>query len=285
MKIGIHLPNAIPGVSGEAIVAWSKSADAAPFSSLGVADRLHYQNFDPYIALAAAAAVTERIELVPAVFITPLRPPTVFAKEAASLAVLAPGRFTLGVGVGARQADYDTAGIDWESRGELLDASLAAFQALRSPADAPQCVGPDPGEVPILVGGASPPALRRMVEHGVGFIGGGIIPPVFAGASGAVRAAWAEAGREGSPRLVAGTWYASSPEVAAAGQKWRDDYFVLGGPPPPICDPIRTGADAVAEAVAGYAEGGADEIILFPVSDDIGELHWLAERADELSRL
>ncbi len=285
MKIGIHLPNAIPGVTGEAIIDWSRAADEGPFSSLGVADRLHYQNMDPYIALAAAAAVTRRIELVPAVFITPLRSPAVFAKEAASLAVLAPGRFTLGVGVGARSIDYETGGVDWDTRGQLLDASLAAFQALRAPADAPQCLGPDPGDVPILVGGASPPALRRMVEHGVGFIGGGIIPPVFAGAAGAVRQAWAAGGRDGAPRLVAGTWYASTPEVAAPGQQWRDDYFVLGGPPPPICEPIRTGADAVAEAVAGYAEGGADEIILFPVSDDIAELHWLAERADDLAAL
>jgi len=285
MKIGIHLPNAIPGVTGASIIEWSKAADEGPFSSLGVADRLHYQNLDPYIALAAAAAVTERIELIPAVFITPLRSPAVFAKEAASLAVMAPGRFTLGVGVGARPADYETGGVAWEQRGAALDASLAAFLALRDTADAPQCVGPDPGDVPILIGGASPPAVRRMVEHGVGFIGGGVIPPVFAGACGAVRGAWAEAGREGTPRLIAGTWYASTPEVAAAGQQWRDDYFVLGGPPPPICEPIRTGEDAVAEAVAGYAEGGADEIILFPVSDDIAELHWLAERVDSLAQL
>ena len=283
MKIGIHLPNAVPGVTGASIVEWARAAESGPFSSLGAADRLHYQNVDPYIALAAAAAVTERIELIPTIFITPLRPPAVFAKEAASLAVMAAGRLTLGVGVGARPVDYDTAGIPWEERGRLLDESIDVLHAMRSPSDAPQCLGPDPGDVPIIVGGASPPAIRRIIDHGVGFIGGGIIPPVFAGASGAVRAAWSGAGREGSPRLVAGTWYASTPEIGAIGQRWRDDYFVLGGPPEPICDSIRVGEAAVAEAVAAYGEAGADEVILFPVSDDIAELDWLAERVDRLT--
>ncbi len=280
MKVGIHLPNAVPRVSGAAIVEWARAADEGPFSSLGAADRLFYANLDPTVALAAAAAVTERIELIPTVLIAPLRAPAVFAKEAASLAVLAPGRFTLGVGVGARPADYESAGVDWEDRGRLLDEGLATFRAMSEPDDSPQRLGPDPGDVPVLIGGASPPAMRRIVEHGVGFIGGGVIPPVFAGASAGVRAAWDAGGREGQPRLVAGTWYASDQAVGEAGQRWRDDYFVLGGPPPPICDPIRVGADGIEAALAEFGEAGADEVIFFPVTDDIAELHWLADRVD-----
>jgi len=282
MKIGIHLPNAIPGVGRDAIINWSRGSDDGPFSSLGVADRVFYQNMDPVVALAAAAAVTERIELIPTVFIAPLRAPAVFAKEAASLAVMAPGRFTLGVGVGARPADYESAGIAWSARGRLLDEAIAAFESTQRPENAPQCLGPDPGPVSILIGGASPAAIGRIVGHGVGFIGGGVIPPVFAGACHGVRAAWAAAGREGTPRLVAGTWYASTPDARDRGMAWRDDYFVLGGPPAEICEPIRTGRDAVKEAVEAFAEAGADEVILFPVVDDIAELDWLAALHDDL---
>lgn len=282
MKVGIHLPNAIPGVTASSVVEWARRADEGPFSSLAAADRLHYQNLDPTIALAAAAAVTERIELIPNVLVAPLKPAAVFAKEAASLAVMAPGRFTLGVGVGARPADYESAGVPWSERGRRMDEILAAVAALRDRDDAPQCVGPDPGEIPILIGGASPAAMQRMVDHGVGFIGGGVIPPIFAAACQGVREAWSAGGREGEPRLVAGTWYASSPEVLDQGTRWRDDYFVLGGPPPPICEPIHCGTDAVLQVSEAFAEAGADETIYFPVSDDIRELEWLAELAPKL---
>jgi alkanesulfonate monooxygenase SsuD/methylene tetrahydromethanopterin reductase-like flavin-dependent oxidoreductase (luciferase family) len=282
MKIGIHLPNAIPGVTAESVLEWARRADEGPFASLAAADRLHYQNLDPTVALASAAAVTERVELIPNVLVAPVKPAAVFAKEAASLAVMAPGRFTLGVGVGARPADYESAGVPWNERGRRMDEILAAVGALHGRDDAPQCVGPDPGEIPILIGGASPPALQRIVDHGVGFIGGGVIPPVFAAACEAVREAWSAAGREGEPRLVAGTWYASTPDVLEQGTRWRDDYFVLGGPPPPICEPIHCGVDALVQVSEAFAEAGADETIYFPVSDDIRELEWLAELAPKL---
>jgi alkanesulfonate monooxygenase SsuD/methylene tetrahydromethanopterin reductase-like flavin-dependent oxidoreductase (luciferase family) len=43
---------------------WSAEAERAEFSSVGVIDRLIYQNLDPLVALAAAAACTSRVELI-----------------------------------------------------------------------------------------------------------------------------------------------------------------------------------------------------------------------------
>ena len=60
MRIGIGLPNTIPGADGALVVEWARRAEAGPFSSLGVLDRLAYDSIDPFAALAAAAAVTER---------------------------------------------------------------------------------------------------------------------------------------------------------------------------------------------------------------------------------
>ena len=57
MKIGIGLPASIPGVRGELILEWARMADAGPFSSLGIIDRLVYPNYEPLITLAVAAAV------------------------------------------------------------------------------------------------------------------------------------------------------------------------------------------------------------------------------------
>jgi alkanesulfonate monooxygenase SsuD/methylene tetrahydromethanopterin reductase-like flavin-dependent oxidoreductase (luciferase family) len=64
MNVGIGLPAAVPGTDMQTIGRWASEAEAAGFASLGVIDRLLYENLDPLIALAAAAATTERIELL-----------------------------------------------------------------------------------------------------------------------------------------------------------------------------------------------------------------------------
>jgi alkanesulfonate monooxygenase SsuD/methylene tetrahydromethanopterin reductase-like flavin-dependent oxidoreductase (luciferase family) len=63
MDIGIGLPNAVRGVDRAGIVDWARRAEAAGFSSLGTIDRIAYPNYESLIALAAAAAVTERCGL------------------------------------------------------------------------------------------------------------------------------------------------------------------------------------------------------------------------------
>ena len=103
MDVGIGLPNAVPGATGEQLVEWARRADARGFSSLGTIDRVVYDNYEPLIALAGAAAVTERIGLCTTVLLGPLRPNAAeLAKQALSVNALSGGRFTLGIGLGAR---------------------------------------------------------------------------------------------------------------------------------------------------------------------------------------
>ena len=63
MEVGIGLPATIRGVRREQLLEWANRAEARGFSSLGTIDRLVYDNYESLIALAAAAAVTERIRL------------------------------------------------------------------------------------------------------------------------------------------------------------------------------------------------------------------------------
>ncbi len=284
IKIGVHLPHGVPGVSGDTIFEWARRADAAGFSSLGVADRLVYDNADAVLSLAAAAAVTNRIELLANIFIAPLRSPAVFAKEVATLSRFAPGRFALGVAAGARPQDYEASGVPWERRGELVDECLGALEALRSPENPPHSLGPVPDtDMQILVGGASPPALRRMIQHGHGYLGGGVKAEFMAHDVRAVKAAWADSGRDGSPRIVAGTWYASD-ENAERALEWRDTYLLEGGPPDFVRGEVATGAAGVQRAIEEYAEAGADELVLFGCVDNVAELDWLAATvADHLT--
>ncbi|MFI5266684.1 MAG: LLM class flavin-dependent oxidoreductase, partial [Chloroflexota bacterium] len=98
MEVGIGLPSTIPGVDPQAILEWARRGEARGFDALGVIDRLVYPNYDPLIALAAAAAVTSRIKLVTAILIMPYRTTAVMAKQVASVDRLSGGRVVLGVG-------------------------------------------------------------------------------------------------------------------------------------------------------------------------------------------
>ena len=76
MRIGVGLPTSTPPLGarhrGRELLAWATGAEAGPFSSLGVTDRLVYDCADPMVALAAAAAVTTRLRLVTMVVIGPM---------------------------------------------------------------------------------------------------------------------------------------------------------------------------------------------------------------------
>ena len=55
MDLAIGLPNAVPGTTGAQLTEWARRAEARGFSSLGTIDRIVYDNYEPMIALAAAA--------------------------------------------------------------------------------------------------------------------------------------------------------------------------------------------------------------------------------------
>ncbi|HEX6387959.1 MAG TPA: LLM class flavin-dependent oxidoreductase [Solirubrobacteraceae bacterium] len=96
MHIGIGLPAAVPGTDMTQIGRWAAAAEEAGFASVGVIDRLVYDNLDPLTALAAAAASTERIALTTTVVNVCWRAnPVLLAKQAASVQRLSGGHAEL----------------------------------------------------------------------------------------------------------------------------------------------------------------------------------------------
>jgi probable F420-dependent oxidoreductase len=85
---------------------------------------------EPLTVLTYLAARTERIRLGTNILLAPLRPAAVLAKTVATMDVLSGGRIDLGVGVGWQREEYEAAGIDFDSRGAILDQTLEVCQRL-----------------------------------------------------------------------------------------------------------------------------------------------------------
>ncbi|MFW6033555.1 MAG: LLM class flavin-dependent oxidoreductase [bacterium] len=283
--VGVLIPNTVPGCTGENVLTWARVADEGPFSSVGSADRYVYVNHEIMMSMAAVAAVTSRARLLTAAVLPVLRPAPLFAKQVATLAELAPGRLSLGIAVGNRRNDYAEAGLDWTKRGATLDRHLAYLDNLRDLGGEDNRVGPELGDVELLIGGASPPALRRLLRYGHGLVSAGVRPDVFAFEAFAALQAWHEAGRADRPRIVASTWYSSSTDQDDLAARRLTSYLKNGGPPDSVRSSIARGRDGIEQAVADYRAQGADEVVFFPLDDDISELAWLADTVAALPEL
>jgi probable F420-dependent oxidoreductase len=83
-----------------------------------------HQTLDPFVALGAAAAVTDRIRLLTYLAVVPYRNPLLLAKAAASVDLISKGRFILGVGTGYLKSEFFALGVDFDERNALFDEAL-----------------------------------------------------------------------------------------------------------------------------------------------------------------
>jgi alkanesulfonate monooxygenase SsuD/methylene tetrahydromethanopterin reductase-like flavin-dependent oxidoreductase (luciferase family) len=276
MNIGVGLPTSTSGTSGELLFDWAKRADGGPFSSLAVVDRVAYQNYEPFTALAAAAALTRRVRLATMVVIAPLRNTAILAKQAASLEALSGGRFTLGLAVGARGEDYQASGIESRGRGRRFGEQLEAIRDIWEEGR----IGPTPNAPgpQLLVGGASGEALARMARYADGYMHGGGPPRAFAGAAAKAATAWSDLGRPGRPLLWGMGYFALGDGTADAGAKYLRHYYAFTGPfAEKIAAGNLTSPGAIADFIRGYEDAGCDELVLFPTVSSVEQIERLAE--------
>jgi hypothetical protein len=97
LQIGMTLPCMVRGLDRKSILSWCRGIDDGPFVSLAVGERVTYHSTEMRTLLAAAAALTERVRIVPTLYILPMHPTALVAKEVASLDVLSNGRVTITV--------------------------------------------------------------------------------------------------------------------------------------------------------------------------------------------
>ena len=137
---------------------------------------------DPFMAIAALAAVTERIQLYTNIVKLPVRHPLLVAKQVTTAAAFAPGRFALGVGLSSWPQDYEVLGEVWEHRGarsaEMVEIIRGISKGGTYSFDGrfykiPSMeIAPVPAEsIPIYFGGQAEAVLKRAARIGDGYIG------------------------------------------------------------------------------------------------------------------
>jgi alkanesulfonate monooxygenase SsuD/methylene tetrahydromethanopterin reductase-like flavin-dependent oxidoreductase (luciferase family) len=276
MKIGVGLPTSTAGMSAELLVDWARRADDGPYDSLAVVDRVAYQNYEPFTALAAAAAVTQRVRLATMVVIAPLRNTVLLAKQAASLDALSGGRLTLGLAVGARGEDYEVAQVQSRGRGRRFGEQLEAIRDIWEEGK----IGPTPNAPgpQLLVGGSSGEALARMARYADGYMHGGGPPRAFSGAATKALAAWSDLGRPGRPLLWGMGYFALGDGTVDPGAAYLRQYYAFTGSfAEKIAAGNLTSPGAIADFVRAYEDAGCDQLVLFPTVSDIAQIDRLAE--------
>ena len=281
MDVGVGLPSTIPGVTTEQVLDAARRAEAAGFHSLGVLDRIVYDNLEPLVTLAAVAAVTERIRLTTAILIVPNRANVALvAKQAATVDVLSGGRLTLGVGLGGRNDDYGVSGVPTEGRGKRFEEMLEEMQGYWRGDE----VGPKPvqeGGPPLWVGGMVDAAYRRAARFGAGWIMGGGTPDQLAEGAEKARQAFRDAGREDEPRIGALMYFALGEDAEATAHRDLTHYYAWLGEE--VAEMIASSAATDEETVKTYLQAfeaaGCDEAICFPTSPDPEQVDLLAQVA------
>lgn len=268
MQVGLHALGIGAGADREVIDAVAAGADRAGFATLWMGEHVvrvdspdtqyPYSDdgqiaipstsdwIDPMIGLSFAAAASSTIGVASGVLLLPEHNPVVVAKQAATLDSLSGGRFTLGIGIGWSRAEFDALGVPFERRGARtaeyvaamrtlwcdevasFDGEFVSFDAVRMN---PKPV--DDSRIPIVLGGNSDAAMRRVVDWADGWYGfnlGGVAG--VADRLALINALCDETGRDRRELRVAVALRDLQPrDVSALADLGVDELVVVDGPP------------------------------------------------------
>ncbi|WP_030671379.1 LLM class flavin-dependent oxidoreductase [Streptomyces sp. NRRL B-1347] len=207
VNLGVCLPTfAEPGEESLAeIPALALHAEQVGLDTVWAGDRLCARPpfLESVVALSAAAAVTERVRIGFGVMVPALRQQAWAAKQLSSLQYLSGNRVVLGVGAGVHPEDWPVGGVPFAGRGRRTEAVLRALPdlfagrptpLLTEPGEPVMTLDPAVPAPPLWVGGMSDRALRRALDHGVGWLASLLEPAQLAARAAALTALAAAAG-------------------------------------------------------------------------------------------
>ncbi len=279
VSMGLDFPALSPTERRARLDSW---ADAGVSHTL-IADHVSFRGghgLDALNYLAHVGGLTDRLGLYAGVMLLALRHPTVAARQVATVAQMAPGRLTLGVGVGGEDRhEFEACGVDPRTRGRRTDAALAIVRQLLAGEsvtwsdeffeldDVSVLPAPTP-PVPIVVGGRSDAALSRAGRLGDGWLASWCSARRFGEAVEQV----ADHGRDRSVRWQHGlqVWVGvghDRQEARRCVSTAMERFYRIPFEPFEKYTPMGTAAE-VAEFLAPYVEAGATTLNLTPCGPD-----------------
>ncbi len=209
ITVGLRVPHELPG-GAAGLRDFVARVEATGIDRLFTGDHVTFSDgrgFDGLLNATAVAVASRRLTVQTAVYLLPLRHPVPVARQVASLAALAPGRLVFGVGLGGEDpAELRACGVDPATRGRRMDEGLAVLRPLLAGTEVTNHgaffrldqvriqPAPEPW-VPIVIGGRSDAALRRVARYGDGWLGLWVSPGRYADAIGLIGKYAADEGR------------------------------------------------------------------------------------------
>ncbi|MEV7966334.1 LLM class F420-dependent oxidoreductase [Sphaerisporangium sp. NPDC088356] len=226
-----------------------------PAAGQDVLPEEYKRTLDPLVALAYAAAVTERLTVGTGIMLAAQRDPIVTAKAVATLDHLSGGRFVLGVGFGWNVEEMEDHGVPYGSRRDVAREHVLAMKELWSREVAgfegrharfePSWSWPKPvGGPPVYIGGAAGPKMfAHVAEYADGWmpIGGKGVKDALP----ALREAYEKAGRD--PATVRVIPFGTVPS------RGKLDYYAGLGIQEVVCSLPAASADTVLPMLDGYS--------------------------------
>ena len=276
MKIGMTLPVMEPGLTRKDLEAWTKQIDQGPWSHIALGERILFSNPEFISTLSAVAAWTNRVEIIATISVLTMHDPVLSAKQFATIDMLSEGRFTLGVGVGGREEDYEAIGANWSHRRwRLLAEKVKTMQSIWSK-DIHSELGPElfSAKGPeILAGAVGPKAMEMAADYSDGLAGFSFNADIEEIKDSFNRVVNAFADSKKSPRLVTSFWF-------GLGQNSRQDIQIhlnryLGWMGEDLASELSKTAGLAGserdlkEFLLQIKEAGATDVLLVPTSKDI----------------
>ena len=182
MKIGVSLSNYGLLASREFLKETAIEIENQQLDSIWLSDHIIVpKNNDPWTrvfesitTLGFLSSITEKAQLGSSILLVPLRNPFVLAKQIATLDSLSNGRIIFGVGIGWNKKEFDLLGYGFENRTKSIVENIKIIKEMWTGYYSKQGFSCEPMPVssngpPILVGGQSEGALRRVSSMGDGW--------------------------------------------------------------------------------------------------------------------
>lgn len=302
MRFGAHLPLiGWPGRDPDPrlVLEVAARAETAGYSVLAANDHLVYGRpwLDGPTALTAAAARTTTIRLMTSVALPVIRGPVPLAKTLTAIDRLSGGRLIAGVGPGSSARDYAVAGIPFEERWPRFDEAVQALRALLRPGGEPFIgrfystedvrLEPAPeqaGGPPLWLGSwGSDSGIARVARLADGWLASGYNATAseYADARRRLDEQAAAAGRIGRlPSTMVTMWMAITDDSAGARRLVGEVLSpMLNRPAEALEAMLLVGPESrIADKVAEYQAAGAEELVLWPIVDEVAQLERFAER-------